>query len=211
MAALSHELDLRIGYWHVGGGINRTITLFLDNGEILLDIAPFLTSDWADLGAFLQRVSGIHDQVDQGLAELLWKLRRRQAVDFHLVLIADDGRDWFRWHDSGDLQSVDHLARIAEVARQLPAVTFWLPTQERRVVRDFTTTHGALPANLTVRYSAPLMNHRPDPRQLASYVITGDAVPADVHACPAPTQNGECGSCRACWDVSVPTVAYRAH
>lgn len=36
MVALSHELDLRIGYWHVGGGINRTITLFLDNGEILL-------------------------------------------------------------------------------------------------------------------------------------------------------------------------------
>lgn len=36
MAAISHELDLKVVYWHVGGGANRTITLFLDNGEILV-------------------------------------------------------------------------------------------------------------------------------------------------------------------------------
>ncbi len=33
------------------------IATMRDNGEILLDIAPFLTSDWADLGGFLQSVA----------------------------------------------------------------------------------------------------------------------------------------------------------
>lgn len=33
------------------------IATMRDNGEILLDVAPFLLSDWADLGAFLQGVA----------------------------------------------------------------------------------------------------------------------------------------------------------
>jgi hypothetical protein len=33
------------------------IATMRDNGEILLDIAPFLTSDWPDLGAFLQGIA----------------------------------------------------------------------------------------------------------------------------------------------------------
>ena len=162
-------------------------------------------------GCYARKGNYVRPNVANVLQRRLDSITDPRWVDAMVVLIADDGRDWFRWHDSGDLQSVDHLANIAEVARQLPAVAFWLPTQERRVVRDYTSTHGPLPSNLTVRYSAPLMNHRPDPRQTASYVVTDGTVPADVHACPAPSQGGECGSCRACWDTTVPTVAYRAH
>jgi len=29
--------------------------------------------------------------------------------------------------------------------------------------------------------------------------------------CPAPTQNGECGSCRACWNPKVKQVSYKEH
>src|SRR5262245_26001367 len=35
---------------------------------------------------------------------------------------------YFRWHDSGDLQSVDHLRKIVLVAEGCPEIRFWLPT-----------------------------------------------------------------------------------
>jgi hypothetical protein len=41
----------------------------------------------------------------------------------------------FRWHDSGDLQNVEHLSKIVEIAKQLPTIQFWLPTRERKIVR----------------------------------------------------------------------------
>ena len=37
---------------------------------------------------------------------------------------------WFRWHDSGDIQSVKHLLKIFQVCRMTPDVAHWLPTRE---------------------------------------------------------------------------------
>ena len=37
---------------------------------------------------------------------------------------------FFRWHDSGDIQSLKHLAKIFAVARLTPDVNHWLPTRE---------------------------------------------------------------------------------
>ena len=39
---------------------------------------------------------------------------------------------WFRWHDAGDVQSVDHMKKIFEVCRLTPGTSHWLPTQERK-------------------------------------------------------------------------------
>lgn len=36
MVALARKLDLQVTYWHIGGNTNRTITLYLDNGDVLL-------------------------------------------------------------------------------------------------------------------------------------------------------------------------------
>jgi hypothetical protein len=36
----------------------------------------------------------------------------------------------FRWHDSGDVQDLKHLAKIFEVARRTPGVKHWMPTRE---------------------------------------------------------------------------------
>jgi len=35
---------------------------------------------------------------------------------------------FFRWHDSGDIQDLKHLAKIFEVCRRSPDVQHWLPT-----------------------------------------------------------------------------------
>ena len=37
----------------------------------------------------------------------------------------------FRWHDAGDVQSHEHMAKILEVARLTPDTKHWMPTQER--------------------------------------------------------------------------------
>src|SRR5690606_140377 len=61
---------------------------------------------------------------------------------------------WFRWHDSGDLQSPSHLEKIATIAQATPHVRFWLPTREKAFVYTYLKRHGSFPENLVVRLSA---------------------------------------------------------
>lgn len=122
----------------------------------------------------------------------------------------------FRWHDSGDLQSAEHLALIVRVADALPWVRFWIPTREASVIGAWLKANGPLPANLTVRQSAALVDHFPradrarDGRTFSA-VAKSAPIPADAHACPAYRQSGECRDCRACWAPDVPIVVYPLH
>lgn len=122
----------------------------------------------------------------------------------------------FRWHDSGDLQSEDHLSLIVAVADALPWVRFWIPTREAKVVAGWIKRNGPLPANLNVRQSAALVDHFPNPDRATggrtfSAVAKDATIPDGSHACPAYKQEGECRSCRACWDPAVPVVVYPLH
>lgn len=122
----------------------------------------------------------------------------------------------FRWHDSGDIQSVAHLQLIVDVADALPWVRFWIPTREAGILATWQRANGAFPANLNVRQSAALVDHFPDPKRAIqgrtfSAVAKNASYPKESHACPAYKQNGECGSCRACWDTNVPIVVYPLH
>jgi hypothetical protein len=62
---------------------------------------------------------------------------------------------YFRWHDSGDIQNVEHFAKIVEVARATPDCLHWLPTREAQIVASYT---GTLPDNLIVRVSAAMVD-----------------------------------------------------
>lgn len=135
-----------------------------------------------------------------------------------ITLIAWQSRDSrvFRWHDSGDLQSVDHLRLICAVADALPWVTFWIPTREAGTLAKYIREYGTLPANLTVRQSAALVDHFPNPERATggrtfSAVAKDAEIPTDAHACPAYRQDGECRDCRACWNADVPIVVYPLH
>lgn len=114
--------------------------------------------------------------------------------------------DFFRWHDSGDLQSLNHLEKIADVAVLCPTVQFWMPTREKAIVHAFQRIHGPLPSNLVVRVSATMIDG-PVPIGFAntSTVVTGQAT------CPAPQQKNNCGACRMCWTPSIPNVSYKVH
>jgi len=125
-------------------------------------------------------------------------------------------KPFFRWHDSGDLQSVDHLAKIATIARHLVNTTFWLPTREYDIVKDYLKTES-VPVNLVIRLSAMMIDAPAKlPKSLRGQTnILTSTVHAkkdlDGYKCVAPSQGGKCGSCRACWDNTVTNVSYKAH
>jgi len=136
---------------------------------------------------------------------------RETWVDAMVRLIAR--RPWFRWHDSGDLQSVDHLVLIAEVCKRTPDVRHWLPTREYRMVAEYLATF-VKPENLVIRVSAHMVgDHRPAAAfaQKHGVVASGVSESEAGKTCPARDQGNECGECRACWDPNVPLVIYPLH
>jgi hypothetical protein len=130
-------------------------------------------------------------------------------------LITRKGEEYFRWHDSGDLQSLAHLERIAEVCELTPAVKHWLPTREYRIVQEYIAEHGAFPPNLNVRLSAHMIGgHVPSFPRLQG-LVTVSTVSRDGeiggYECPARHQGNSCGDCRACWNTDTPHVDYHLH
>ena len=116
--------------------------------------------------------------------------------------------DYFRWHDSGDLQGMWHLVNIVEVANLCPDTKFWLPTRENALVSQYLSTMGSFPKNLVVRMSGAMI----DGYAPIKFFNTSTVVSKSADAtCPAYQQGGKCGSCRSCWDPAVRNVAYPRH
>lgn len=119
-------------------------------------------------------------------------------------------RPWFRWFDSGDLQSIDHLRRICAVAARTPWVRHWLPTREAIFLRDYCAGGGVVPRNLVIRLSAPMVDGKPPKWWPLTSGVYSDEKPKG-RVCPAPSQGGECRDCRVCWERSVKFVVYHRH
>ena len=118
------------------------------------------------------------------------------------AMIAMIGKDkYFRWHDSGDIQSLDHFLRIVAVCYKTPNCKHWLPTREFNIVRQFLEFGGVMPANLTVRLSAYMIDSRPPQpsglTQLTTSTVHDKLKPFGL-PCNAPSQGGHCLDCRAC-------------
>lgn len=124
-----------------------------------------------------------------------------EAMAFLLNNLGSRKPKYFRWHDAGDLQSPAHLDLILEVCRRTPSVKHWLPTREHAIVK----TRSDFPPNLTIRISSHHVDSPPVKATHTSTVVTQGA------SCPAYTQDGKCGACRACWDPSIPNVSYPLH
>ena len=120
------------------------------------------------------------------------------------LLINSKKSKYFRWHDSGDVQDEEHLLKIFAVCKLTPSVKHWMPTREAWVKRFLPLK----PHNLIIRFSAPMV----DQEAAGGWNYTSTVVTDPKKAtCPAPKQNNECKSCRACWDKKVKNVAYLAH
>ena len=126
-------------------------------------------------------------------------------IDAMVLLVSRRG-PYFRWHDSGDIQDIEHLSRIVSVARRTPKVAHWLPTREDRTVKTWRRLYGEFPSNLTIRISAHMVDGQPREIGLPTSTVTSGTA-----SCPAKTQNNECQDCRACWDGGVANVSYAYH
>ena len=110
---------------------------------------------------------------------------------------------WFRWHDAGDVQSVDHMNKIFEVCRLTPLTRHWLPTQERKYL---PLPGSSIPDNLVIRLSGSKIDGpRPSCWPHTSTVVTKSAT------CPAPSQGGKCRTCRNCWNKDIKNISYGKH
>ena len=111
---------------------------------------------------------------------------------------------WFRWHDSGDVQNLDHLNKIYEVCRLTPDVKHWMPTREA-----WTKDHlASCPDNLIIRFSVPMIDQEAPVSWPHTSTVT---TKPGLRTCPAPTQGNKCKDCRACWDKTVKNICYGEH
>ncbi len=129
-----------------------------------------------------------------------------------VTLLQHSGERWHRWHDSGDLQSTEHLTKICAVAALTPDIKHWLPTRELGIVQSYIAKGGSVPDNLTIRVSATMV----DGAATSKWATTSGVhtkVPAwgKRHICPAPQQGNNCGTCRACWSKDIEHVSYHKH
>ena len=143
--------------------------------------------------------------VQDALNRRLKALEDPRWVEAMVVLVT--GHAHFRWHDSGDIQSVEHLKNIFEVCKRTPGTSHWLPTREARFLSLMDP--AVVPANLKI----VLSDHMVDQMTPASWwpFTSGVTTDAAQVSCPAPKQNNECQSCRACWDRNVKRVVYGKH
>jgi len=133
-----------------------------------------------------------------------YRLATLMAPDWIPAMVTQIKRQkFFRWHDSGDLQSVQHLINIFEVCKLTPATQHWLPTQERKFLPLNT---DSIPKNLLIRLSNAKNDTKPG--RAWDHWSTVVTTPRAGHVCPAPDQGNECGSCRACWSKDVKEIQY---
>ena len=114
---------------------------------------------------------------------------------------------FFRWHDAGDIQSVQHLKNIMEVCNQTPQVRHWLPTRE--VKYTSLMDPEVVPKNLKI----VLSDHMNDQSRGVSWwpYTSGVSTTPGAVTCPSSKQGNKCLSCRKCWDRDTKRVIYGKH
>lgn len=120
-------------------------------------------------------------------------------------LIENDKSGLFRWHDSGDLQNMDHLKNIIKVAKLTPHIKHWLPTKESALIKQLKDKD--IPVNLTIRLSGTMIDGKA-PNYANTSTVTTDPTLA---TCKSYENKGQCGECRKCWDRSIKNITYLKH
>ena len=158
----------------------------------------------------------------------LKSIRSRLWVKAMTTLINSKKSKFFRWHDSGDVQDLKHLAKIFEVCRRTPNTIHWMPTREAWTKKYIDRA----PKNLIIRFSMPMI----DQEAAGSWAHTSTVSSKNKATnCPAfrtdktgkvhtlKTYNsfskedkkkldlGHCGTCRKCWNFNTKNITYGVH
>ena len=123
----------------------------------------------------------------------------------------DPDDPYFRWLDSGDIPHQKMLLDIIEIAKALPHINFWLPTQERKQLKNLTD----IPDNLCIRVSQSRLNdhdYNTNAWWTSSSVTTEDDLYIfEEFTCPSHQYSNTCGDCRKCWDKDHKHTIYYIH
>jgi hypothetical protein len=109
-----------------------------------------------------------HRRYERVLEALGDKEIKGKWIEAMTYLINAYGSEYFRWHDSGDLLSLEHLEMIIEVVKATNRdgnhVNHWLPTLEFGVCDEYVKKHGKFDKiqNLVVRLSTPMIDGKPN-------------------------------------------------
>ena len=143
--------------------------------------------------------------VQTALKRRLSKLHDPRWIESMVILI--DNAPVFRWHDSGDIQSVQHLKNIFQVCRLTPATRHWLPTRESRFISLMDP--DVVPKNLKI----VLSDHMNDQQVAPTWwpYTSGVTTSHELVTCPASSQGNKCLDCRKCWDRGTKRVIYGKH
>ena len=120
----------------------------------------------------------------------------------------DKSRLFHRWFDSGDIQSHEHLMKIFKVCELTPHINYWLATREYKIIDRIKEED--VPKNLVLRVSGIKIDGQPPKFWKWTSTVHKNKKPIG-YECPAYKQDGECGSCRACWNHKVKQVSYKEH
>jgi len=164
---------------------------------------------------YAKRGTGTYSNVKQGrlnntlhvIDHVNNKEGREQWINAMVYLINKRSNGYMRFHDSGDLQSLAHFKAILEIARRLPAIRFWLPSKEKRIIEAYK---GSLPPNIVVRLSSAMIDSKP-PKTRYNTSSVHKLNNAIGFACPAPDQGNQCGTCSACYNSTIENVSYHKH
>lgn len=148
----------------------------------------------------------------------LWKIET-----YLPILLQHYKKQYFRWNSSGDIQSVEHLQAIVNIALKCPEITFWLPTKEIKFVHKFIK-NNKIPSNLIIRISNYFINDnkfwasKSLKNMHFSTVDLDDSKKINKFSidCPAyksrkNTDLGRCGGCKACYNSKVKNINYKSH
>ena len=125
--------------------------------------------------------------------------------------------DYFRWFDSGDVESVTLAAKIKMVIEQTPYVRHWLPTRSDKIKTIGSVLGGIHPLkNAVLRPSADNIGFKDERDGVVSYVIREsditEAFARGVVVCPVTAPGStqkSCDDCTVCYTDA--SVAYLIH
>ena len=168
----------------------------------LENLRPSVKQGWQN------RTNAVLDAIADHSKQKAWIQAAAQRI---MQLAEKTGENFHRWHDSGDLQGIEHLKMIVLVALATPSINHWLPTKEKAVVKRYLKLAGRFPENLVVRVSSAMIGADPVDMGCNTSTVHRKGTAHKGHECPAYKQGGNCGDCRACWSSSVANVSYPLH
>lgn len=162
-------------------------------------------------GCYAMKGSYTFSNVKPALAKRQEFMQSPRWVELMVETLNRTQSPYFRWFDSGDVQSVEHARQILEVVELTPSKFHWIPTKEKKIWRD-ALAGRMVPNNAVIRLSGAMIDG-PVPKSFdnTSTVHKEKQAPTGSHICPASQQQGKCGECRACWNPEVKNVSYPWH